>query len=257
MKTNSMDTDRPSSAEFSGGPSWRSIAPTPSRNGQAQISRPTASPAGDPEGLIRIGPLPETLQPAFRQCRANRTRRILCIFSHNASPMICSTTPLCSVRRGRKLTCNKDADSFCQPRCRDFADPAPSSGIPPVNPSASFPTCSHWIPLCSPRGRIWPAPRPSSGDPPRGSLCRRRCRFTMPHRVWPGRPPTKPSCPRTPAPSRCLPVSTSRIRPPAISPMPASACPFPIKASTPRCPPLATCGPTGSPHSATQPTEKS
>lgn len=106
----------------------RSIALTLQENGQAQISETHTVPPADPEGLIRIGPLPETLQPASVNAVPVERGESFELLSQRFAYDLLDDTALFRAYRGRKLTCNKDADSFSGTLAAlpDFTHPAPS-----------------------------------------------------------------------------------------------------------------------------------
>jgi len=106
----------------------RSIAMTLQENGRAQISETHSIPPANKDGLVQIGPLPETLLPTSVNAVPAERGETLEILSQRFAYDLLDDTTLFRAYRGEKLTCEKGSTSFTGQLAAlpDFNSPSPS-----------------------------------------------------------------------------------------------------------------------------------
>ena len=111
----------------------RSIALTIQENGVAHISETHELEPPGPDGLIRIGPLPESLQPSSVNAAPIERGETFEILAQRFVHDLQSDESLFRAYRGNVLTCRKGAESFSGRLAvlPDFSSPAPSLVLEP------------------------------------------------------------------------------------------------------------------------------
>ena len=106
----------------------RSIALTIQDNGNAQISETHDVTPPGADGLLRVGPLPETLWPASVTATPVENRETFTILSQHFAYDLLDNTSLFRAYRGDSITCRKGADTFTGRLASlpNFSSPSPS-----------------------------------------------------------------------------------------------------------------------------------